>query len=56
MIATPRIWRFLVTEWVAIAPRLAWSWWYAMTRSRWSLVTEWRQALLVFDRRPERTS
>jgi hypothetical protein len=56
MLGPPRLWTCLTTDWCPLPPSLAWTWWRALVRAQWSTSVEWRDAFLVFARRPDRTS
>jgi hypothetical protein len=56
VLGPPPLWRSLTTEWCPLPRSLAWVWWLAISRAQWSQAVEWREAFLVFARRPGFTS
>jgi hypothetical protein len=56
MIATPKLWRCLTTEWVTLEPGQAWTLWRSLGEARWSLAVSWRRRRSSHDARRPRTS
>jgi hypothetical protein len=47
MLGPPQLWTVLTTQWCPVPPPLAWCWWRAILRARWSLAVQWREAFLA---------
>jgi|SoiMethySBSTD1v2_1073268.scaffolds.fasta_scaffold3681752_1 hypothetical protein len=48
----PPFWQFLTRRWLGLSPDLAYTWWHALSRSRWSETRTFYQAVLRFDQHP----
>lgn len=51
MLGPPRLWGWLTRTWCPLPASMAWTWWRAIARARWSASVEWRTVFLAFDRR-----
>jgi hypothetical protein len=48
----PPFWQFLTRRWLGLSPDLAYTWWNALSRSRWSAPRTFHQAVLRYDQHP----
>ena len=48
----PRFWVFLCRTWLGLSRDLAYAWWGALCRSRWSASRAFREAVLRYDAHP----
>jgi hypothetical protein len=45
----PKLWDWMVAEWVRLPAPLSWVLWRALTRAEWTVAVQWRATFLDFD-------
>jgi hypothetical protein len=48
----PKFWTFICRTWLGLSSDLAWAWWHALSKSRWTEARAFHQAVLRYDQHP----
>jgi hypothetical protein len=50
MVGPPQLWQVVAHDWLGLAPPVAWQFWRALVRARWSTSVAWREQFLSLSR------